>query len=220
MRPEEFEREYKRLRELVETRLEVCFDSAPVSRLAESMRYSLLAGGKRIRPVVVLAFAEAAGGTAEPALPAALAVEMLHTYSLIHDDLPCMDNDALRRGKPTNHIVYGEWLATLAGDTLQAEAFNTLLNSALPAETVAAMARRLVKAAGLGGICLGQALDMAGEEKSLSLRELTEIHNLKTASLLAASAEPRRPRRRRERRDAGRRRKVRGSVGYGLSDPG
>ena len=87
--------------------------------LAESMRYSLLAGGKRIRPVLALAFCDALGGDIEKALPAACALEMIHTYSLIHDDLPCMDDDVLRRGKPTNHVVYGECTATLAGDALQ-----------------------------------------------------------------------------------------------------
>ena len=95
--------------------------------LAEAMRYSLLAGGKRIRPLLVLEFCRIAGGDVEKALPVACAIEMLHTYSLIHDDLPCMDNDELRRGKPTNHMVYGECTATLAGDALQAEAFGTIL---------------------------------------------------------------------------------------------
>ena len=91
--------------------------------LTEAMRYSLLAGGKRLRPVLVLAFCRACGGEDEGALDAACGLEMLHTYTLIHDDLPCMDDDALRRGKPTCHVVYGEWLALLAGDALQAEAF-------------------------------------------------------------------------------------------------
>jgi geranylgeranyl diphosphate synthase type II len=189
MLPEEFEREYESCRALLEERLGRFFCAEPMSRLSEAMRYSLLAGGKRIRPVIVLQFAKAAGGDVEKALPAACAVEMLHTYSLIHDDLPCMDDDDLRRGKPTNHIVYGECLATLAGDALQAEAFGALLQSELPADTVVSMARVLSKAAGLGGICLGQMLDMESEGKKLTLDELTAVHKYKTASLLVASAQ-------------------------------
>ena len=118
-------REYERCRMLVDRRLEECFlsDEIPHRGLAEAMRYSLLAGGKRIRPVLVLQFCRACGGEEEKAVPAACAVEMLHTYSLIHDDPPCMDDDDLRRGRPSNHIVFGECTATLAGDALQAEAF-------------------------------------------------------------------------------------------------
>jgi geranylgeranyl diphosphate synthase type II len=183
---EEFEREYNSCRELIDERLRTYFKGG--SALSEAMRYSLLAGGKRIRPLLVLQFCKAAGSDISLALPAACAVEILHTYSLIHDDLPCMDNDSLRRGKPTNHIVYGETLATLAGDALQAEAFHTLLNSELPAETIVKMGRILAGAAGSNGICLGQALDMASEGRCLTLDELTEIHRYKTASLLIASA--------------------------------
>jgi len=152
------------------------------------MRYSLLAGGKRIRPVIVLEFAKAAGGDMESALDAACAAEMLHTYSLIHDDLPCMDDDDLRRGKPTNHVVYGECTAVLAGDALQAECFKILANSNLPAERVVKMVQFLSNAAGLMGICGGQALDIAGEGKSLNAKEVSKIHSLKTASLLVACA--------------------------------
>jgi geranylgeranyl diphosphate synthase type II len=189
MSPEEFRQEYERYRGLIEARLEQCFTAGPVSALTGAMRYSLLAGGKRIRPIIVLAFAKASGAAVDEALPAACAVEMLHTYSLIHDDLPCMDNDDLRRGKPTNHVVYGECLATLSGDALQAEAFGALLNSGLPAEVVVMMGRQLVKAAGHEGICLGQTLDMEGEGKRLTLDELTAIHRCKTASLLIAAAQ-------------------------------
>ena len=110
-------------------------DDLPQKELFEAMRYSLLAGGKRIRGVLVLEFCRQSGGDINSALPVACAVEMLHAYSLIHDDLPCMDNDDLRRGKPTNHIVYGECTATLAGDALQAAAFETVLSASLePAE--------------------------------------------------------------------------------------
>ncbi|NLT14094.1 MAG: polyprenyl synthetase family protein [Clostridiales bacterium] len=187
MQPQEFEREYDSCREMIEEQLRLYFTEDGV--LNQAMRYSLLAGGKRIRPIIVLQFCKAAGGDMTAALPAACAVEMLHTYSLIHDDLPCMDNDSLRRGKPTNHIVYGECLATLAGDALQAEAFGTLLKSELSAAAVVKMGRILTQAAGASGICQGQALDMLGEEKKLSLDELTAIHHHKTSALLIAAAQ-------------------------------
>ncbi|PKM74082.1 MAG: geranyl transferase [Firmicutes bacterium HGW-Firmicutes-16] len=159
----------------------------PQHRLIEAMRYSLLAGGKRIRPVLVLAFCEATGKHPETALPAAVAIEMLHTYTLIHDDLPCMDNDELRRGKPTNHIVFGEFTAMLAGDALQAEAFGTILRSGLPTAVRAECAEALANAAGIDGVCGGQQLDMEGNGKALSEQELTEIQSRKTGSLLAAA---------------------------------
>ena len=181
--------EFEKARALVENRLSTLFSKdVPDETLAESMRYSLLAGGKRVRPVLVLEFAKAAGGNMEDALDAACAVEMLHTYSLIHDDLPCMDDDDLRRGKPTNHVVYGECTAVLAGDALQAECFKILANSGLPAERVVKMVQYLANAAGLMGICGGQVLDIAGEGKSLNAEEITKIHSLKTASLLVACA--------------------------------
>lgn len=159
----------------------------PQRRLVEAMRYSLLAGGKRIRPVLVLAFCDATGGCPEKALPAAVAIEMLHTYSLIHDDLPCMDNDDLRRGKPTNHVVYGEFTAILAGDALQAEAFGTILRSSLSAEVRAECAEALANAAGIDGICGGQQLDMEGNGKTLNEQQLIELQSRKTGSLLAAA---------------------------------
>ncbi|NMA24903.1 MAG: polyprenyl synthetase family protein [Clostridiales bacterium] len=187
MLPEEFKREFDGCRGMVEERLRLYFTEG--SALSDAMSYSLLAGGKRIRPILVLQFCKASGGDMTAALPAACAVEMLHTYSLIHDDLPCMDNDDLRRGKPTNHKVFGECLAILSGDALQAEAFNTLFKSELPADTVVKMGRILARAAGLGGICLGQAMDMESEGRSLTLDELTTIHRYKTASLLIASAQ-------------------------------
>ena len=115
--------------------------------------------------------------------------EMLHTYSLIHDDLPCMDNDELRRGRPTNHVVYGECTATLAGDALQAEAFGTILRSGLPADWRAACAEILAGAVGLDGMCGGQYLDMLGEGKKLTARELDEINSRKTGALLTAACQ-------------------------------
>lgn len=155
--------------------------------LSQSMRYSLLAGGKRIRPMLALEFSRILGGSVEDTLPAACALEMIHTYSLIHDDLPCMDNDVLRRGKPTNHVIYGECTATLAGDALQSLAFSTLLSSSLPAERKVNCAKILADAAGYAGMCRGQFLDMIGEGKSLTAEQLTEINNYKTGALLAAA---------------------------------
>lgn len=180
--------EYKRM---VDVALENCFhaEDFPFWGLAEAMRYSLLAGGKRIRPMLVLEFCRVSGGDIDAALPVACAVEMLHTYSLIHDDLPCMDNDDLRRGRPTNHKVFGECTATLAGDCLQAEAFGTILRCALPADRRAKCAEILAGAAGLDGICGGQYLDMLGEGRALSHEELNEINNRKTGALLVAACQ-------------------------------
>ena len=155
--------------------------------LAKSMKYSLLAGGKRIRPILALAFCEALGGDVAASLPAACALELIHTYSLIHDDLPCMDDDILRRGKPTNHVVYGECVATLAGDALQSLAFETLLSADLPPERLVRCTQILAKAAGYQGMCRGQYLDMAGEGCILSAEQLTEINNCKTGALLSAA---------------------------------
>ena len=155
--------------------------------LLESMHYSLTAGGKRIRPMLVLEFCRISGGNIEKTLPVSCAIEMLHTYSLIHDDLPCMDNDALRRGKPTNHVVYGECTATLAGDALQAEAFGTIARSQLPAEARVTCVEILADAVGSDGMCAGQYLDMVGEHKLLSEDELNDINSRKTGSLLTAA---------------------------------
>ena len=164
-------------------------DGALNAGLAEAMRYSLLAGGKRIRPLLVLEFCRIAGGDVEKALPVACAVEMLHTYSLIHDDLPCMDNDELRRGKPTNHMVYGECTATLAGDALQAEAFGTILRCDLPPGVKANCAEILAGAVGLDGMCGGQFLDMSWEGRALTEQELSEINIRKTGALLVAACQ-------------------------------
>ena len=155
--------------------------------LADAMRYSLLAGGKRIRPMLVLEFCRISGGDTEAAMPVACALEMLHTYSLIHDDLPCMDNDDLRRGNPTNHKVFGECTATLAGDALQAEAFSAILHAPLPAARRADCAAYLADAVGLDGMCGGQFLDMVGEGKALSREELDAINIRKTGALLTAA---------------------------------
>ena len=180
---------FERCRAAVDERLAEYFtERASYAVLLESMRYSLLAGGKRIRAVLCLKLCEAAGGAVEDALDAACAIEMLHAYSLIHDDLPCMDDDDLRRGKPSNHIRFGEFTATLAGDALQAAAFETLLNAKLPPATVAGMGRVLAEAAGPRGICGGQYLDLSGEGKHQTRNGLEETHKLKTAALISASA--------------------------------
>lgn len=159
----------------------------PYARLLDAMRYSLTAGGKRLRPILTLEFCRLCGGDVHAALPVACGVELLHTYSLIHDDLPCMDNDDLRRGKPTNHVVYGECTATLAGDALQAEAFHTILSTELPADVRAECARLLAEAAGENGICGGQQLDMEGEGKVLTKEELMDINDRKTSAMIHAA---------------------------------
>jgi geranylgeranyl diphosphate synthase, type II len=165
---------------------ELRFAAEPgTARLEEAMRHSLLAGGKRIRPVLALATAEALGRDPDEVLPLAAAIEMIHTYSLIHDDLPAMDDDELRRGKPTCHVAYGEDVAILAGDGLFAEALRLALaeQTGEPANVLAAV-REVVTAAGTHGMVGGQFLDVAGEASDTDLRHL---HELKTGALIAAS---------------------------------
>lgn len=185
----DFERDYQEALALVEGELNGCFqEDGPQRELLDAMRYSLLAGGKRVRPVLTLKFCEAVCGQMEPALDYACGVEMLHTYSLIHDDLPCMDNDGLRRGKPTCHVKFGEWLALLAGDALQTAAFERLASSrrAAPAANGRACAV-LAHAAGSYGMCAGQYLDIEEEGQKLDLDRLTQIHLWKTSALLEAA---------------------------------
>lgn len=179
----------KEYKDIIDAALSKYFVSSglPYDGLLESMRYSLTAGGKRIRPMLVLEFCRISGGDINKALPIACAIEMLHTYSLIHDDLPCMDNDDLRRGRPTNHVVYGECTAVLAGDALQAEAFGTIARSELPAEARSKCVEILADAVGSDGMCAGQFLDMAGESKHLTEAELDEINSRKTGALLIAA---------------------------------
>lgn len=184
----QFQSEFQRCQRWIERELAAYFtEKLPQQQLLDAMRYSLMAGGKRIRPILTLKFCEAAGGRMEQALPFACAVEMLHTYSLIHDDLPSMDNDDLRRGKPTNHKVFGECTATLAGDALQAAAFESILSAPLPAEITAAAGLTLARAAGALGMCGGQQLDMEGEARALTLAEVTDMNQLKTGCLLKAA---------------------------------
>ncbi len=163
------------------------WEDCPQKVLLDAMRYSLLAGGKRIRPVLLLKFCEAAGGERSAALPAACGIEMLHTYSLIHDDLPCMDNDDLRRGKPTCHKVFGETNAVLAGDALQSAAYGAVLSSPVAPERTAAMTKTLAFAAAEQGMCGGQYLDTSKEGLPVTEDELYEIHRLKTGALLRAA---------------------------------
>jgi len=156
--------------------------------LHKAMRYSLFAGGKRLRPILALAAAEACGGSIDAALPHACAVECIHTYSLIHDDLPCMDDDDLRRGRPTNHKVFGEGIAVLAGDALLTIGFE-LLSHAKPTRhyDMTTLIRELSTAAGHQWLIAGQVLDLEGEGKPTSARDLKFIHRSKTAALLTAS---------------------------------
>jgi len=154
----------------------------------KAMRYSLFAGGKRLRPILCLAAAEACGGSPESALHAACAVECVHTYSLIHDDLPCMDNDDFRRGKPTSHKVFGEGLAVLAGDALLTIAFELLAQATPRARySTGALIRELTTAAGSRWLIAGQVIDLESEGKKVSGRELQFIHKAKTAALLTTS---------------------------------
>ncbi|MGE0332851.1 MAG: polyprenyl synthetase family protein [Ramlibacter sp.] len=157
--------------------------------LGASMRYAVLDGGKRLRPLLVLAASEAVAGNAEAALRAACAAELIHAYSLVHDDMPCMDNDVLRRGKPTVHVKFGEAAALLAGDALQALAFELLVpeGDAVPAATQATLCRLLARAAGSAGMAGGQAIDLASVGHALSEDELRGMHRLKTGALLQGS---------------------------------
>ncbi|KAL0369056.1 UNVERIFIED_CONTAM: Geranylgeranyl pyrophosphate synthase, chloroplastic [Sesamum calycinum] len=169
-------------------------DSVPVKNppiIHEAMRYSLLAGGKRVRPMLCIAACEAVGGHQAAAMPAACAVEMIHTMTLIHDDLPCMDNDDLRRGKPTNHKVFGENVAVLAGDALLAFAFEFMVTgtTGVAPERVLAAVGELAKSIGTAGLVAGQVADLTctGNNGNLGLDTLEFIHIHKTASLLEAA---------------------------------
>jgi farnesyl diphosphate synthase len=157
-------------------------------KLHEAMRYTTLGGGKRVRPLLVYASGALSGADPQALARAACAVEMIHAYSLVHDDMPCMDDDALRRGKPTVHVAYDEATALLVGDALQAQAFEVLAGAdTLPAGRLVAMLRLLAAAAGSGGMCGGQAIDLDSVGMALSLEQLERMHQLKTGALLRAS---------------------------------
>lgn len=157
--------------------------------IKDAQTYSLIGGGKRIRPFLTNEVCRMLGGNAEASMPFAVAVEMVHTYSLIHDDLPCMDDDDMRRGKPTNHKVFGEAQAVLAGDALLTNAFLAASsNTYLSAQTVLNAIRMIADAAGDAGMIGGQIIDIEGENKSLSFDELLELHSLKTGKMIELSA--------------------------------
>lgn len=162
--------------------------SAKPRTIHKAMRYSLFAGGKRMRPALLLAAAEACGGRIEPALPLACAVECIHTYSLIHDDLPAMDNDDFRRGKPTNHKVFGEGIAVLAGDALLTQAFEVAAQcDAWPRYSHRDIILEIARASGSLQLIAGQVADLEGEGRDLSVAQLKYIHERKTSALLCAS---------------------------------
>lgn len=176
--------------ELVEKALvrELGKDKALVPELADSMEYSLTAGGKRLRPILVMAAADAVGAKGTDFLHVACAIEMIHTYSLIHDDLPAMDNDDYRRGKLTNHKVYGEAMAILAGDALLTQAFEVILRQeGVSAEVLLQVVREMSVAAGPDGMVGGQVIDMLSEGKKISMAELRKMHMGKTGALFRAA---------------------------------
>jgi geranylgeranyl diphosphate synthase type II len=171
--------------------LERCIPSAQTDKLTEAMRYSLFSGGKRIRPILALAASDAVGGEVARVLPFACAIELIHTYSLIHDDLPAMDDDGLRRGKPTSHMVFGEGMAILAGDGLLTEAFRLMADAAVkagadPARGLLVLAE-VAKAAGARGMVGGQAADMSAENSAADLPTVEWIHIRKTGALIRAA---------------------------------
>ena len=182
--------EWKRRRELVENTLEAELDAPHIldETLGKSMLYSLMAGGKRLRPMLLMASADAVGGNGDDYIKAACALEMIHTYSLIHDDLPAMDNDDYRRGKLTNHKVFGAGMATLAGDALLTMAFEVLLRQeGVSDSTKVSIVRELSVAAGPNGMVGGQAIDLESEGKRIDRETLYKMHMGKTGALFRAS---------------------------------
>lgn len=163
-------------------------ESCGLDVMLDAVSYSLGNGGKRIRPVLTLEFCRICGGDYRDAIPFAIGAEMIHTYSLIHDDLPCMDNDDMRRGKPSSHKVYGEANALLAGDGLLTLAFETVLSSDVSADKKAKAALELAKAAGISGMIGGQVMDLSNEGKAVSLDEIRATDRLKTGEMIRAAA--------------------------------
>ena len=186
----QFEDQMKEYCKYIEQYLyEKCFqyDNEPQKDLFAAMRYSLLAGGKRLRPILVFDFCRMCGGDWKSATPFAAAVEMIHTYSLIHDDLPCMDNDDYRRGKPTNHKVFGEAVAVLAGDALLTAAFSYLASASYSADVRIRAVEILANCAGELGMVGGQVLDMQSEERQCSRQEVLDVQSRKTGALIRAA---------------------------------
>lgn len=163
-------------------------EKLPQEEIVKAMDYSLSSGGKRIRPVIAIFAAKSLGAGSESVMPYAAAIELIHTYSLIHDDLPCMDNDDLRRGRPTNHKVFGEATAVLAGDALLNFAFETALMADTEPEKKIALLKIIARSAGLYGMIGGQILDMEGEKRKLAADEIRLMQNLKTGALIKAAA--------------------------------
>lgn len=186
-----YEEKQQQYRSLTEQTLNVlCNEYLPeTSRVCQAARYSLLGGGKRVRAVLVLAACELLGGDVGAAAHFAAAVEMLHCYSLIHDDLPCMDNDDFRRGQPSCHKVYGEATALLAGDALLTTAFETISKAPLPAQARADAAKALAFGAGARGMVWGQELDLAFENVPADKEQLQQIHQNKTGALINAAVQ-------------------------------
>ena len=181
---------WKKRQALVERALTEEMAKTPVldDTLRASMEYSLMAGGKRLRPVLLMAAADAVGADGTKFLPVACALEMIHTYSLIHDDLPAMDNDNLRRGKPTNHVKFSEGIAILAGDALLTLAFTVILRQKdVPAEALLRVVDEISRAAGAEGMVGGQVLDLAAENRQITMEELRRVHMGKTGALFHAA---------------------------------
>ena len=192
MRRDEFDSWARARLDAVEAALDRWVPAGAPAGLGEAMRYGVLDGGKRLRPLLVLSAAEAVHGHGEAALRAACAVELIHAYSLIHDDMPCMDNDVLRRGKPTVHVQFGEAQAMLAGDAMQALAFEVLTPlgaeaGSVPPALQARLCALLARAAGQDGMAGGQAIDLASVGRPLDEQALSDMHRRKTGALLQAS---------------------------------
>ena len=188
MKIDDFARWVRARQDDVERALERWVPAGAPAELGLVMRYAVLDGGKRLRPLLVMAAAEAVGGDLAAALRAAVAVELIHAYSLVHDDMPCMDNDVLRRGKPTVHVKYGEAQAMLAGDAMQALAFDVLTpDEGLAPELMARLVRMLARASGHDGMAGGQAIDLASVGHRLDEAALRDMHRRKTGVLLQAS---------------------------------
>jgi farnesyl diphosphate synthase len=187
--PSSFDDWARRELEAVEAALDAWVPAEAPAGLGLAMRYGVLDGGKRLRPLLVLASCEALGGDRDAAMRAAVAVELIHAYSLIHDDMPCMDNDVLRRGKPTVHVQFGEAQAMLAGDAMQALAFEVLTppDGSIEPELQARLVGLLARSAGHAGMAGGQAIDLASIGRPLGEDELRDMHRRKTGALLQAS---------------------------------
>ena len=185
------EQQCREYREYVESYLKEHYEALsdqPQRQLFDAMQYSLMAGGKRLRPILAFEFCRICGKDWKDAAPFAAAIEMIHTYSLIHDDLPCMDNDDYRRGRLTNHKVYGEGMAVLAGDALLTDAFGIAASAKLPrTEDIATAVGVLSECAGSAGMVGGQVLDIMSEERELTEQEVLDIQNRKTGCLISAA---------------------------------